>query len=110
MRSDRLNILRQLRQTGNFHERSPHSSAVKMNDNTNEEIRVVPPMPGTCPVCAAKHRKDAPHDKNSVYFQNWFYHRHRRFPTWEDAMEHCSEKTKASFREKIRRKDEGAKK
>ena len=71
------------------------------NDNSIEEIRVVPLMPGACPVCATKHKKNAPHDKDSLYYQSRFYRTHRRFPTWEDAMTHCDEKTKASIRKKI---------
>ena len=62
-----------------------------------EEIKVIPPRPGACRICAARHRPEEPHDRDSLYYQNYFYMRHRRFPTWDDAMNHCSESVKADF-------------
>lgn len=62
-----------------------------------EEIRIYAPGPRACPICAAKHAADQPHDRDSLYYQNRFFMRHRRFPTWEDAMTHCSEKVKIEF-------------
>lgn len=82
------------------------STAYSMgSDNSIEEIRVVPLMPGACPVCATKHKKNAPHDRDSLYYQSRFYRKYRRIPTWEDAMAHCDEKTKASFRKKLTGKE-----
>lgn len=67
-----------------------------MNQNM-EDIRVVPPSPGMCPICAAKHDPAEPHDRDSLYYQNWFRRKHKRFPTWEDAMEHCTDDVKEKF-------------
>lgn len=62
-----------------------------------EEIKVIPPRPGVCRICAARHRPEEPHDRDSLYYQNRFYMRHRRFPTWDDAMSHCSDDMKRAF-------------
>ena len=67
-----------------------------MNENM-EEIKVVPPSPGACPICATTHDPKEPHDRDSLYYQNWFRKRHKRFPTWEDAMAHCKEEVKKDF-------------
>lgn len=63
-----------------------------------EEIKVIPPRPGCCRLCAARHRPEEPHDRDSLYYQNRFYKKYRRFPTWDDAMAHCTEETKTAFR------------
>lgn len=67
-------------------------------------IKIIPPLPGVCRICAARHDPAEPHDRDSLYYQNGFYRKHKRFPTWDDAMEHCSEAVKEEFREKLRRK------
>ena len=68
-----------------------------------EEIRVLPPRPGVCRECAAKHDPTEPHDRNSLYYENRFRRRYKRFPTWADAMAHCSAATQASWRAKLRK-------
>ena len=65
------------------------------------EIRVAAPSPGKCPVCATEHDPKEPHDRRSLYYQSRFRRSHKRFPTWADAMAHCSELTKAAWREKL---------
>ena len=32
-----------------------------------EEIKVVPPAPGACRICAMKHDPKKPHDRDSLY-------------------------------------------
>lgn len=66
-----------------------------------ENILILPPRPGACRVCAARHAEGRPHELGSLYYQVMFYRRNRRFPTWEDAMRHCSEEVKAAFREEL---------
>jgi hypothetical protein len=63
-----------------------------------EEIKVIPPRPGCCRLCAVRHRPEEPHDRDSLYYQNGFYKKYRRFPTWDDAMAHCTEEIKTAFR------------
>jgi ribonuclease I len=50
--------------------------------------------PGTCPECATKHDPEQPHNQQSLTYQYNFYDAHGRWPTWEDAMAHCSDKVK----------------
>lgn len=66
-----------------------------------ETIKVLPPLPGACRLCAARHAADQPHERDSLYYQVRFYQKFRRFPTWEDAMNHCSEDVKAAFRRQL---------
>lgn len=70
-------------------------------DDGMERIRIIAPKPGACRVCAAKHDPEMPHEKNSLYYQMRFQQKHGRFPTWEDAMAHCSENVKAEQRRKL---------
>lgn len=69
-----------------------------------EEIKVIPPRPGSCRICAVRHRPEEPHDRDSLYYQNYFYMRHRRFPTWDDAMAYCSDEMKRVFRAELDRR------
>lgn len=64
-------------------------------------MKVCAPVPGTCPVCATKHEATAPHDRDSVYYQAKFRRQHKRLPSWEDAMGHCSETVKLLWRKKL---------
>lgn len=71
------------------------------------EIKIVAPGPGRCHVCATAHRKEDPHDRDSLYYQNRFFRKHKRFPTWEDAMSHCTEERKAAFRDELKQRENG---
>lgn len=62
-----------------------------------EEIKIKAPIPGTCRLCATVHKPDMPHDRDSLYYQNWFFKRYRRFPTWTDAMAHCTDAVKRAY-------------
>ena len=55
--------------------------------------------PGTCPECAFKHASEQPHNRDSLCYQYKFYDRHGRWPTWADAMAHCSPEIKAAWRQ-----------
>jgi len=55
---------------------------------------LLPPAPDVCQECATKHAPERPHNKDSLYYQMKFQQVHGRWPTWEDAMEHCDENTK----------------
>ena len=50
--------------------------------------------PGTCPECAVAHDPAQPHNRDSLYYQYNFYDEHGRWPTWADAMEHCTQEIK----------------
>ena len=66
-----------------------------------ETIKVLPPRPGACRLCAARHAKDQPHERDSLLYQVRFYQKYRRFPTWEDAMAHCAPDVKAALRRQL---------
>lgn len=53
--------------------------------------------PGTCPECAVAHAPEQPHNPQSFAYQYKFYDQHGRWPTWADAMEHCSPTVKAHW-------------
>jgi len=67
---------------------------------------LLPPKKGTCPVCAIKHGPDEPHNRQSLYYQFRFYGLHGRWPTWADAIAHCSDKIKRLWEEELRICDE----
>lgn len=52
---------------------------------------LMPPAPDVCQQCAVDHDPDVPHNAQSMYYQYAFYSEHGRWPTWRDAMAHCSE-------------------
>lgn len=43
-----------------------------------------------CPICARDHEPDQPHDAQSLYYMYRFYSSRGRWPTWADAIAHCS--------------------
>lgn len=59
---------------------------------------------GTCPECATAHPEWKPHNQQSLTYQYKFYDKHGRFPTWADAMEHCSETVKGLWKAELLKK------
>ncbi len=59
--------------------------------------------PGTCPECATKHDPGDPHNQRSLTYQYKFYARNGRWPTWDDAMAHCSPETKVIWKKALHR-------
>ena len=53
---------------------------------------------GTCPECAVAHDPALPHNQQSMAYQYHFYDQHGRWPTWADAMAHCSEEMKEQWK------------
>jgi len=60
--------------------------------------------PGTCPECAVDHPPEYQHNQQSLFYQYKFYNEYGRWPTWEDAMAHCSDGMKAIWREELRKR------
>jgi hypothetical protein len=54
--------------------------------------------PGACPECAVKHE---PHNKDSITYQFWYRGTHGRWPTWTDAMAHCSDDMKERWKQEL---------
>lgn len=67
-----------------------------------EGLSLFPAAPGTCPECAVKHSPEMPHNQQSLFWQYKFYNEHGRWPTWEDAMAHCSDEMKEFWRQALR--------
>lgn len=53
---------------------------------------------GTCPLCAVKHDPSEPHNRDSLAYQYAFYDQHGRWPTWADAMAHCTPEIQSLWR------------
>jgi len=43
------------------------------------------------------HNPDQPHNQQSLFYQYQFYFYYDRWPTWNDAMSHCSPEVKAEW-------------
>jgi hypothetical protein len=59
---------------------------------------------GTCSQCWKEHEPEQPHDPRSLQYQYRFYAEHNRWPTWTDAMAHCSEEIKRLWTEALARR------
>ncbi len=59
---------------------------------------MVPPPPGACPECNTEHDPDDAHNVVSMHYHLGFKGRHGRWPTWEDAMAHCSPERQNAIR------------
>lgn len=56
------------------------------------------PLPeGICPQCGIFHEYHEPHQVNTVHYQVWFKRKHGRYPTAQDAVAHCSARTKLDW-------------
>jgi hypothetical protein len=64
-------------------------------------FRLLPAAEGTCPECATAHDPAMPHNQRSITYQYDFYGKHGRWPTWKDAMAHCSEEMKQKWTEQL---------
>lgn len=59
-----------------------------------EPFSILPPPAGKCSVCATDHEPEYPHNQQSLFYQYKFYNDNGRWPTWKDAMAHCSNEIK----------------
>ena len=58
------------------------------------KFMILPPDPGVCQECAVDHDPAQPHNRDSLHYQYSFYAKHGRWPTWADAMSHCTQEVK----------------
>ncbi len=63
---------------------------------------LMPPPPGKCQECATEHAPELPHNQQSLFYQYKFYNDHGRWPTWEDAMAHCTDEMKEFWKRELR--------
>ena len=53
---------------------------------------------GLCPICGADHETELPHNAQSLYYQMAFKGSQGRWPTWADALAHCSEEMRGVWK------------
>ena len=73
-----------------------------MEIQQGQPLQMLPPAPGLCKICATKHEEELPHNRDSLYYQFWFYGTYKRSPTWADAMLHCSDDMKQQWVEHLK--------
>ena len=64
-------------------------------------MKMLPAPADKCAVCAVDHSPTQPHNQQSLFFQYWFYGHHGRWPTWADAIAHCSESLQKAWRAQL---------
>ncbi len=64
---------------------------------------LMPCAPDVCQECAKDHDPSWPHNQQSMYYQYKFYGQHGRFPTWADAMAHCSDELKQFWIQELKK-------
>jgi hypothetical protein len=85
------------------------SAVTKVNLKTGEETHermswnILPPPADRCQVCAVKHVPEAPHNATSLYYQMTFHGMMGRWPTWADAVAHCTVETQREWELELRR-------
>jgi hypothetical protein len=70
---------------------------MKVREIPLSTMTLLPPRPDVCQECAVQHDADLPHNTQSLYYQYSFFMRFNRWPTWADAMAHCSEEMRATW-------------
>lgn len=73
-----------------------------MNELKPRSMHLMPPAKGTCPACAVNHDPTYPHNCDSLYYQMRFHGLRGRWPTWGDALAHCSKEMKAMWEEGLK--------
>jgi len=62
------------------------------------KVMILPPPDGHCRICGVKHEPYLAHNAESVFYGVRFKLRYGREGTWEDAIAHCSDEDKESWR------------
>lgn len=65
-------------------------------------FKMLAPAPDVCQQCATKHKPEQPHNQQSLYWQYYFFADHDRWPTWKDAMAHCTPEIKKFWIEHLK--------
>ena len=53
-------------------------------------FKMLPPAKDVCQECAVKHDPEQPHNQQSLFYQYSFFADNNRWPTWKDAISHCT--------------------
>jgi hypothetical protein len=62
-----------------------------------KQMQLMPVAKGNCSQCNYQHPADQPHNAQTMYYQVAFYQEHGRWPTWVDAMSHCTTEVQAQW-------------
>ena len=60
----------------------------------SRKMNLLPPPADACQICATRHEPGMPHNCDSLYYQVSFFNQNNRYPTWGDAMAHCTDEIK----------------
>lgn len=66
-----------------------------------EGMFLLPPARHLCQTCGTDHEAVAPHNAQSLFYQTKFYMEHGRAATWLDAMAHCAEPVRTTWRDAL---------
>lgn len=66
-------------------------------------LRLLPPAPHVCQVCARNHAPDEPHDATTLFYRVQFRGRFGRDGTWADALAHCDAHTREVWTTQLQR-------
>lgn len=62
---------------------------------------MLPPPADCCQECAKKHEPEMPHDALSLPYQYSFANKNGRWPTWADAVAHCTPEMQAAWKDEL---------
>lgn len=58
---------------------------------------------GQCAECGVVHAPELPHNAQSLFYQYSFREQHGRWPTWKDALAHCTPEMQKFWRAGLRK-------
>lgn len=78
----------------------------KVTEERTANWGLMPPAADACQVCGHRpaHGTDEPHNAQSLYYQYSFYADHGRWPTWRDAIAHCSPPVREAWEAELRKR------
>lgn len=75
-----------------------------MNVVEKKFTAILPPNPDVCQACATKHEPAEPHNLWSLYYKVKFHQDNGRYPTWADALAHCTPEMQEAWKVELRTK------
>ena len=68
-------------------------------------FKLLPPRPDVCQTCATKHEPAQAHNAQSLYYQYAFFSEKGRWPTWADAIAHCTPEIQAFWKAELTKRN-----
>ena len=72
-----------------------------MTFNNQTTLKLLPPAPGKCPLCATEHDTTSAHNATSLFYHFRFLQQHKREATWSDAIAHLGPLTKNLWQQEL---------